>query len=65
MVYDTGWVDIKALHELPLRYDPQLANINFNAAACITLAYYIKPVFYNVGHVWNNGWHSGTINKPF
>lgn len=41
MVYDTGLVVIKALYELPQRYDPQMANINFIAAACITLAYNI------------------------
>lgn len=67
MVYDTGLVDIKALYELPQRYDPQLANINFIAAACITLAYNITPakkIFYYVGHVWNNRWLLGTINNP-
>lgn len=40
-VYDTGWVDIKALYDLPERYDPRLANINFTAAAWIKLAYNI------------------------
>lgn len=34
IVYDTGLVDIKALYDLPERFDPQLANINFIAATC-------------------------------
>lgn len=33
-VYDTDLVDIKALYDLPERYGPRLANINFTAAAC-------------------------------
>lgn len=33
-VYNTGLVDIKALYDLPESYDPQVANINFTAAAC-------------------------------
>lgn len=33
-VYDLGLVDIKALYDLPERYDPRLENISFIAAKC-------------------------------